>query len=265
VRSPITRGRAPVVRLGLAALFIALIGGACPGCPARDLEVQVTDAGAGTLVVACESFRDACSPASCHKNHFLCDQITCELKGACEVPGNPVWVPEQSMGMKLLVLEAGTASVDIKASTSCVPLNLRPCIYDPAGKAGCATPVTDPNACFTAAIAQAVSSALGSGVSFSGFTSTDNVALVAAFFHKPGDEASCDASVLVNPNDCLAPSLTAVAGMGAPIGSSQLDITCASCQGGTHGSTGPDNAPCPVTTDDCFLSLVATALTAAGM
>ena len=254
------------VRLALATLFIALIGAAGPSCPSRDIEVQITEDGAETLVVACESFSVACDPvASCHKNHFLCDQATCMLKDVCEVAGNPPWTPEESMGLMLLVMDTGASTLSIEAASACVPLNLRPCIYDPTGKFGCPKPVTDSTACFTAAIAQAVEGALGSGISFSGFTSTDGIALVAALFHKPIGEASCDPSVLVNPEDCLAPSLSAVAGLGTPIGSSMLDITCASCQGSTHSSSGPNNAPCPVTTDQCFLGLVAQALEASSL
>ncbi len=217
-------------------------------------------------MVACESFSAACTPdLSCRKNHFLCDQMTCTLKDVCEVAGNPPWTPEQSMGLMLLVMDTTSSTLTIDASSACVPLNLRPCIFDPTGKDGCPTLVADPGACFTQAIAQAVEGALGSGLGFSGFTSTDGIALVAALFHKPSGEASCDPSVLVNPEDCLAPSLMAAVGLGTPIGSTTLDITCASCQGSTHGSTGPNNAPCPVTTDDCFLQLVSQALAASSL
>jgi len=253
------------VRLAVAAAFVALVGAVGPSCPSRDLEVQITSDGASTLVVACESFSDACSPLSCHKNHFLCDQVTCALKDVCDVSGNPAWAPEQSMGLMLLVMDTSASTLSIEAASACVPLNLRPCIYDPAGKVGCPTPVKDATACFTDAIAQAVEGALGSGISFPGFTSTDGTALVAAFFQKPGGETSCNPSVLVNPEDCLAGSLTAAAGLGTPIGSSMLDITCASCQGGTHSSTGPNNSPCPVTTDQCFLGLVTQALAASSL
>ena len=254
------------LRLALAALFLALVGAAGPSCPSRDIEVQITETGADTLVVACESFSTACSTAdSCHKNHFLCDQVTCELKGVCEIAGNPEWAPEQSMGLMLLVLDTSGSSLTVDASSACVPLNLRPCIYDPTSKVGCPTQVTDASACFTAAIAQAVEGALGSGISFPGFTSTDGIALVAALFHKPADETSCNQSVLVNPDDCLPANLVAAVGLGTPIGSNTLDITCASCQGSTHSSTGPNNAPCPVTTDQCFLGLVDEALGASGL
>jgi hypothetical protein len=256
--------RRPVSRLLLAAVLTALLGAVGPACPSRDLEVQITNQGADTLVLACESFRDACAPAACHKNHFLCDQISCQLRDACELVGNPTWSPEQSMGMMLLLLQTSPAVVTVANASPCVPLNLRPCIFDPLGKVGCDAPVTDTTACITAQISTAVTSALGSGFTFSGFTNTEDVSLVAAFYHKPGNEASCDPSVLVNPNDCATANLMAVAGLGQTSGGTTYDITCASCQGGPHGSTGQNNEPCPVSTDACFLARVQAALLAAG-
>ena len=243
----------------------AALGALGLSCSARQLDVEITDDGANTLVFACESFRDACTgPQTCHHNHILCDQTTCELKQQCEVAGNPEWTPEQSMGMRLMLLTATADSIDIKKTSPCVPLNLRPCIADPSGLFGCADAPSDSTACITSAIAQAVQSALGSGLTYDGFTKPDDVALVAAFFHKPDDEASCDATVLVRPDDCDAGNLVAAAGLAAPIGSSSFDITCASCQGATHGSLGPDNVACPVTDDQCFLQRMAGALQASG-
>lgn len=254
------------MRLGLAAAFLVLLGAAGPSCPSRDIEVQVTSDGVDTIIVACESFSSACADVlSCRKNQFLCNQKTCTLKDVCEVSGNPPWAPEQAMGMMLLVLDTSGPTLAVEASSACVPLNLRPCIYDASSANGCPTPVADPTACFTAGLGQAVESALGSGLGFSGFTSTDGIALVAAFFHKAADNVSCESPGLVNPDDCLSPELIAVAGLGTPIGSSTLDITCASCQGSTHASSGPDNGPCPVTADQCFLGLVASALSAAAL
>jgi hypothetical protein len=183
------------------------------------------------------------------------------------------------MGLRILLLETTPDALEIMDASPCVPLNLRPCIQDVTMTNGCpcikdpldqtATCAPDPTgdatlACIRDSIAEALQGAMGSGMTFNGFTSTDNVALVAAFYNKPGDEAECDAPVLVNPSDCTTTTLTAVAGMGATSGSTTYDITCASCQGGTHTSYGADNAPCPVTSDACFLQRVASALEASG-
>jgi hypothetical protein len=231
------------------------------------------------VVTACESFRAACAPSACHQNDFLCTQDTCELRQACTVGTNPDWSPDVTMGMRLLLLQVTPDALVIQDSTPCVPLNLRPCIRDPTEVNGCPcitsplgpqTCAPDPTgaatlACIRDTLAEATQTAMGSGLGFSGFTSTDDVSLTAAFYKKPGDEASCDAPVLVNPSDCATANLTAVAGLGATSGSTTFDVTCASCQSGTHDSFGPDNAPCPATTDACFLQRVAAALTASGL
>ena len=259
------RARRGALRLLLGALFTAAIGATGLGCPARALDVQISTVGVDTLIFACESFRDTChGPMACHHNRFLCDQATCNIKQECNVAGNPDWAPEHPMGMRLLLLTASADAVDLKKTSPCVPLNLRPCIKDPTGQFGCVNASADINGCITAAIAQAVQGALGSGLTYGGFKSPNDVALVAAFFRKPGDEASCDETLLVRPDDCASANLVAVAGLASPIGSSTFDITCASCQRGTHGSLGRDNEACPVTTDLCFLQRVAGALSASG-
>jgi hypothetical protein len=276
------RRGARLFRVALAASAFAIAGPLFAGCPARQLEVQVTTDGANTLVVACESLRSACSTGltgSCHRNHFLCTQDTCELRQACKLQNNPEWSPEQTMGMRVLLLQLGANADTVQSASSCVPLNLRPCILDPWGLNGCTCiqdplgPVTctkDPTGeatltCIRDTLAQALQQAMGSGLSFSGFTSTNDVSLVLAFYDKPGNEQVCTGSVLVNPNDCAVGNLTAVAGMAAPAGATAYDITCASCQSGPHNALGPDNGPCAASTDGCFLQRVAAALTASGL
>lgn len=266
---------ARALRLVLAAGFTALVGAAGPACPSRDLEVQITSDGASTLVVACESFRNACGPGLCQKNRFLCNQDTCELRNACTAGDNPEWTPDLPMGMRLLLLQVTPSGVAIQSASPCVPLNLRPCIRDPTEVYGCSC-ITNPLGgqtcgpdvsgeatlgCIRDTLAQSVNIAMGSGMSFSGFTSTDGVSLVAAFFQASGDQAPCTGGVLVNPTDCAPQNLTAAAGLAAPSGGGTVyDITCASCQGGTHTSYGNDNAPCPVTDTACFLQSVRDAL-----
>jgi hypothetical protein len=262
----------------LAGLVVALVGLLGPACPTRNLEVQVTAAGADTLVVGCETFRSACVPdGGCHKNHLLCTQDTCQLRQACTLGKNPDWSADQTMGMRVLLVELSTGADVVKSASGCVPLNLRPCILDTGGVNGCPcienplgpeTCKTDPSgaatlACIRDTIAQALEHAMPDGETFSGFKSTDNVSLVIAFYNAQ-KQATCDGGALVNPNDCAVANLTAVAGMAAPIGSTAFDITCVSCQGGPHGAVGPDNAPCPATMNACFLQRVAAALTAGG-
>jgi hypothetical protein len=265
-----------------AALLIAGVAAVtASGCPARNLEVQITSDGADTLVVACESFRDACEPTlSCHRNHLLCNQETCELRDACTVHGGALqWTPEQAMGMRVFLFEFDDSSgtVTIKSASSCVPINLRPCIWDKSGTVGCPCiqgPLgpeicTDPGSgptlsCIRDTLAEGVQAAMGGGMGFSGFTDLSNVALVAGFFYMDG-AAPCDAGVTVGPGDCAPANLIAVAGLAAPVGSTTYDITCASCQGSTRSSFGADNAPCPATMDACFLQRVSSALDAYGM
>jgi hypothetical protein len=271
------------VRAALAALLVpaaALLG---QGCPTRDLQVEITSDGANTLVTGCESFRAACStPANCHKNRFLCDQSSCALRNGCTLIDaghtNPDWEPDTPMGMRVLLLQVSPDALTVLDASPCVPLNLRPCILDPSEIFGCKCiadplgPITcgsDPTgdatlACVRDTVARtAVEQAMNLGTDFGGFTDPTSVTLVAAFY-QAGGVAPCDAGVLVNPTDCIAGNLSAVAGLGAPSGESTYDITCASCQNGTHASYGPDNAPCPVTTDECFLQRVSDALVTSG-
>jgi hypothetical protein len=256
----------------------AAVGIAGPACSSRDLTVEVTTEGATTLVAACESYQGVCGPETCHENLVLCTQDTCELQQACMLGNNPEWSPDVTMGMRLLLLEVSPEALTIKTSSPCVPLNLRPCILDPTEANGCrcimnplgTMTCSDPTGeakleCIRDSLAQAVQSAMGTGLSFAGFTSTDGVALVAALYEKPGSEMICDGEPLVNPSDCTRQQLTAVAGLGAPSGGTTFDVTCASCQGGTHDAVGPDNAPCPATRDACFLQRVAAALATAGL
>jgi hypothetical protein len=168
------------------------------------------------------------------------------------------------MGFKLLLLTASPDGVSVQSESACLPLNLRPCIYDPLGDIGCPHAGTDVDGCVAAAISTQVQVALAGGLTFPGFTSTDNVTLVAAFYQDPGGEQSCEPTITVDPGACVRANLTAVAGLAAPIGRSTFDITCASCQGGTLGSYGPDNAACPVTNGVCFLNEVLAALADAG-
>jgi hypothetical protein len=267
------RRRGIGARVAAAALIATGAGAVGSACAPRDLTVEVTNDGTDTLVTACETFPNACTKTAgmCDANKLLCDSTTCMLNDACQVGTNPQWNPELTMGVQLLLLQVtpDTVTVANQGTPRCVPLNLRRCIYDAKGVHGCETPVPDPKGCITDALAVAVGTALGSGLSFPGFTSTDGVALALAFYRKAGDEMSCDEMVLVNPTDCQVENLTAVAGLSDLSGGSTYDITCASCQNGTHAAFGPDNASCPstaatdTTTGDCFLKRVAAAITAA--
>jgi hypothetical protein len=267
------------LRHALAALSVAAVSASGLACPSRDLTVQITAVGAKTLANACEAYRGVCTGAACHFNTTICTQDTCELKQICKLGDNPQWSASVTMGMRLLLVTVTPDTLTVKTASPCVPLNLRPCILDPTDTTGCPS-ITNPldntmtsedptdaaqQACMRDTVALAVQSAMGTGFTFSGFTSTDGVALVAAFYQKPDQESSCSTSVLVNPSDCTTQQLTAVAGLGTPSGSANFDITCASCQAGPHDAVGPDNGPCPATTAACFLQRVASALEDAGL
>ncbi len=245
------------------------MGALGPACPARDLTVEITTTGTNSLITACETSPNTCK-ADCSLE--VCDQSTCLLRNVCRVGDNPPWTVGQTMGVRVLLLQATPDGINIENQTppGCLPLNLRPC-FDPACNAG----GSDAESCVANRVATVVEGALVTGLSFPGFTNTDGVSLAVAFFHKPGDggagEQTCDEG-LVNPTDCDIGNLTAVAGLANLSGSDTFDITCASCQNGSHDSAGPDNAACPETqsggTNDagvCFLERVAAALVDAGL
>lgn len=246
-----------MIRRGLAAaLLTLLLGLSGVACPSRDLGVQITDDGVGTVVLACESFGNACAGLACARNRFLCDQVTCKLRNACELPGNPEWEPTKVMGVQLLLTVATPEGMTLKRKSKCHPLNLRPCVHDPAGLVGCPGAPADSTACVTRATAAVIADALGqNGLTFDGFDSTDEVLLTVAIFQKRSGESSCDdsASLTLSEDDCAVDTLVAAAGLAAPLGASVYDITCASCQGGPHGSLGRDNGACPASGEGCFL------------
>jgi hypothetical protein len=252
--------------LAAGALAVAL-GIAGAGCPSRALSVEISTDGAGTVSLACESFRDACgTPKACARNPLVClsDGASCKLRNGCDLPGNPEWAPTLTMGLSLALVEATGKGLALRRRSACVPLNFRRCVKDPTGLVGCPDGAADLEGCVTSTLVAAVDDALGAGLTFDGFESPDEVILTALFFHKPGDEASCDPAVTVSPEDCTAGSLVAAAGMAAPLGKSTYDITCASCQSGPHGSLGRDNGACPVTGQQCFLQRIADLLAAKG-
>jgi hypothetical protein len=118
--------------------------------------------------------------------------------------------------------------------------------------------------CIRNTLQTAVETAIGSGLTFSGFDSTDGIALVAMFYRSATlDSGSCDATdtghVLLG--DCQPDKLVAAAGFGAPLGTSTYDITCVSCQDSPHAATGQDNEPCPATVSECFLARMNTLIT----
>ena len=236
-----------------AALVVIAIGAAGFGCPSRDLAVEVTDDGIGTVILACESLRGTCDGKACERNKILCDQATCKLRKRCEIEGNPEWDPTRVMGLRLLLTEARAEGASLKRKSKCIPLNLRPCLLDPTGLLGCPGGPEDGSTCVTAAVMRAVTDAIGGGLTFDGFDTTDDVLLTAAIFQKRSGEASCEAEVTVSESDCAVDTLVAAAGLAAPLGASIFDITCASCQGGPHASLGRDNGACPVADRECFL------------
>jgi hypothetical protein len=248
---------------GGALLAAVLLGALGPGCPSRDLSVKVTDAGSNEVIVACESFRDACAPTVCHHNHFLCDQFTCKLRQACTVgAGKTAWDPTLPMAAQLILLSA-TDPLNVEAKGSCRLLDLRGCI--PVVEGGCAPITVDSTECVGTAMGAAVKTSLGDDLTFGGFTDPTSALLALAFFQVPGASMACDTSAVVTPGVCTPENLVAAAGFAQPLGESLYDITCASCQAGELESFGRDTGPCPsdTKTSTCFAQRVHDALATA--
>ncbi len=244
-----------------AALLVALLAGALgPACPSRDLQVDVTVDGAVTVFLACEAFRDACTPGpACNHNRFLCD-AACRLRDACNPgPGETAtWDPTVPMAARMLLMT--TDPLTVQAQGSCEPLDLRGCLLPESG--GCAPLGTDATACFTDAIRAAVDASLGSDLTFGGFHDPSTTLLVLSLFEVPGSPGVCGTPFSVTDSVCSGSNLVAAAGFAPPLAGGTYDITCASCFQSERSSIGHDTGPCPTTLDACFARRVADVLAA---
>jgi hypothetical protein len=246
-------------RRAAAAVLTAAFGGALgPACPSRDLAVQVTEAGSNEVVVACESFRDACTGTACHHNRFLCDQVSCHLREECTVgAGLTTWDPTLPMAAQMILLSA-TDPLRVEETGACLLLDLRGCI--PALAGGCAPITVDGESCVAGVVSAAVAASIGPDLTFGGFTDPSSALLALAFFQVPGGATACGASPAIVPGVCASENLIGAAGFSPPVGGSVYDISCASCQAGELDSNGRDTGPCPTADGVCFAQRVGEAL-----
>lgn len=211
------------------------LGVSLAACPSRDLTIRVSDTGVASLFTACRGFQKACSnPNSCSEDSD--DQVLCELVGdecvlrnRCHLGDKtrPPWSPlGRKSGRLLLVSTEDAALADM---SPCFAFDVKPCLGD--------------RGCLASELNSLLDGAIKNGLTFDGFDAQEDGLVTLALFEEDalGDPA-CD------PN-----RLVACAGLAPPLGGGDFDITCASCQDGSHFALGSNNGPCPTDKNECFL------------
>lgn len=212
------------------ALFLGVLGLACP---TSDLSIRISDTGVATVLAACRGFQSLCSTLNdCKLDPLSCEVQNgqCVLRNRCHLgdASHPAWtIPGKKSGRLFLVSVEGTRLGD---ASPCFTFDFSACA---GGNRGCLAELLN----------QSFDQIIKHGLSFDGFDDPDEVLLSLAIFDTEAPDApACDPDRLI-----------ACAGLAPPLGGGDYDITCASCQDGSHFSLGRDNGPCPVSSKDCFL------------
>lgn len=211
------------------ALFLGALGLACP---AYDLTIRISDNGVANILAACRGFQKLCSSLNDCKE----DPLSCEIQGGkcilrnrCQIgdQNHPGWTTGGKKAGRLILLSIeGTRLGDAS-----------PCFgFDPSICSG-------NRGCFADLLNQSLDQMIKNGLSFDGFNEQEDVLLSLAIFDAEGQAGA----------DCDPDRLLACAGLAPPLGGGDYDITCASCQNGSHFSLGRDNGPCPISQQECFL------------
>jgi hypothetical protein len=224
----------------LACLLALLSAGTLPACSPRDTTIKITARGASYLTQSCACTKrvDAGAP----------DAGSADSACGCEV-GDGV-IPERGTEVQARLFVATPGDLRLRDSSKCMTLAR-------CGRGGLPAAT---GACLSEALNQQLDGALPNGLTFDGLKSPDDVLLFLAVYQVGTDPA-------IEEESCDLHHLVACAGLSAPLGGGDFDISCASCQGGGRGAAGRDNGPCPRDPKDkasCFLQTCYGVIASAG-
>jgi len=227
-------GRArPLVTLSVLWLLLA-----AAGCPANESDVRISPAGIAWLSTACRP----CAPTPPFPPSRPDDgRFPPTFPGfgsdcACALPNH--YAPALGRSVteaRLFLVTPGDGR--IQDASKCMTLHLCP----ESGRSGLSS------SCMASDLNQQLDGAMPNGLGFDGLKNPEDAQLILAFYQP--QESNAEAS-------CHRADLFACAGLAAPLGGGDYDITCASCQGGAKAAPGPDNGPCPrdqAQRNSCFL------------
>ena len=220
------------------ALVIAIFvpGALGLACPAKDLDIAITQGGLGFLTLSCAP-PQACAEkvaAVCLKTRACAwDGAVC--RGACRIPGTAPIAFEHLHDLQVLLFSSNPSKLQKKSA--CVAV--APCLADDFQ-------------CRRRSIEDAVTASIdgGADLTFSGFKDPSDGFAALAIFERPASATGDE------PPSCGSDRLVACAGLDVPLGESKLDIECSSCQNGAHTAIGENTRPCPaapLNPKDCFL------------
>lgn len=220
--------------LGIAVLVPGALGLACP---AKDLDVVITQGGVVFLGFACSQAASCAGKlhAGCLKS-AACAWDGSACRGKCRIPGNPDWSFDGHQDLQVLLFSSNPAR--FRRASECVAL--APC------------PADDLVACTEKSLNVAVTAALSAGaeLTFDGFQDPSDGLIALAIFQRP------DGADSAAPPSCAPERLVACAGLDVPLNETRLDLECASCQDGPRTAVGESTRPCPANlldTRECFL------------
>ena len=226
-----------IVRKAAIVIAVLVPGALGLACPAKDLDVVITEGGVVFLGFACSQAASCAGKlhAGCAKSAAcLWDGSAC--RGKCRIPGNPDWSFDGRQDLQVLLFSSNPAR--FRKASACVAI--APC------------PANDLVACSEKSLNDAVAGALNAGaeLTFDGFDDPSDGLIALGIFQRP------DGSDGAAPPSCAPDRLVACAGLDVPLNQTKLDLECASCQDGPRTAVGESTRPCPANLDDtkgCFL------------
>lgn len=223
----------------IAMMIAILVPGALGlACPAKDLDIAITQRGVNFLMLSCAP-PPACADklaAFCIKNRACAwDGAVC--RGACRIPGTAPFSFTRLHDLQVLLFSSNPSK--FQKQSACV--TVAPCLED-----------DDPQ-CLRKSIDDAVAQSINQGadLTFSGFKDPSDGFAALAIFERPANATGEEAP------SCVSDRLVACAGLDVPPNENRLEIECASCQNGPRAAVSESTRPCPVAAPlnqkDCFL------------
>ncbi len=262
----IERGASPRALRTIGALALLLAFGALGlACPAKQLTIELSDAGVNIVSVACQNHDLSCAgiklQVSCETS-LSCkwDKKTdaCLLREPCVHEGSPDYDLGAFKAVRVALVRSDPFGLEV--ASSCHAL------VRPAAPACAKAALTNEERrhCATLSVSEAVDRALAAGLSFDDFHDPSVAFPVIALYQPKTVPAVCVGTSDEDLEACRAAKLpctdaeiVACGGLSVPINQRAYDLTCVSCQNGLHFSLGKDNGPCPQILGHCFFDACA--------